>query len=79
MPKMYKMTDITLELRSAGISPYTRDSLLRLERQGKLSFPKDASGDRVLTDGMLKDLIRAMSPGGEGEWHFNPNVEYDEK
>lgn len=76
--KIYKMTDISLALRDAGASPYNRTSLLRLEKEGRITFPKDAVGRRVLSEGMMNDMIQAFRPGGIGEWHFDSERNYDE-
>ena len=55
MSKVYKMTDILMKLREEGITPHTKSSFIRLEKEGRLTFPKVAGdrGDRVLTEGML--------------------------
>lgn len=45
--------------------------IFRLKNQGKFSPPLDpATGHAVFTEKQLVSIVKALSPGGSGEWHF---------
>lgn len=60
----YKTPEIC---RALGVS---RMTLWIWEQQGKVSFPRNGHGDRVVTEKQLREIKEAFSPGGKYYWKF---------
>lgn len=65
-------TDLLKQLQERGASWCSRAHMHRLEEQGKLSLPRfnNSRRDRVVTQEMIDDIVKAFSPGGKGHWHL---------
>lgn len=63
-PYKYKTPDLC---RLLGV---TRMTLYNWEQQGIFSPPRNLAGDRVFTEVQLKEIAKAMGPGGSGHWIF---------
>lgn len=63
-PYKYKTPDIC---KALGV---TRMTLFTWEQEGKFTPPRNNHGDRIVTKEQLKEIIKAFSPAGQGEWHF---------
>lgn len=59
-------------LYDAGARWYSRSSLFKAEQRGLLSLPRipGGRGDRVVTQGMIEQIVRELSPGGSGKWYY---------
>jgi hypothetical protein len=48
----------------------SRWTIMRWEKEGRLTLPRNSFGWRVLTSQQIKEVKDAFSPGGKGKWHF---------
>jgi len=61
---LYKTPDLCEMLNT------TRFSLMRWEKAGKFTPPRNRHNDRVFTEEQLEEIKEAFEPGGCGYWHF---------
>ncbi len=72
MSRKWQSIEVLLEaVRDSDCSWRGRQSMYRLEKRGKLTLPRTASGQRKVTERMVFEIIKAFEPGGIGEWHYD--------
>lgn len=64
-----KMPALLQALKDAHVSWCSRPRLYTLLKTGKLTLPRLPSGQPVVNEDMIEEIITAFSPGGSGEWH----------
>lgn len=67
----YSTRKLFTAMKEAGADWHTYSSMLRNEYRGKLTIPKNAKGERRFTQDMIDEIVKAFTPGGKGEWHYN--------
>lgn len=68
-----KMPALLQAMKDAHASWYSRPRLYSLIKAGKLTLPRLPSGQPVVTETMIEEIIQAFVPGGTGEWHYIQN------
>ncbi len=63
-PYRYKRPAID---KALGVSRWT---LIRWEKRGKFTPPRTMGNTRIFTKEQIKEIKKAFSRGGVGEWHF---------
>jgi len=57
-------------LDEAGVSWSSQDQMRKLEKQGKLTLAKAPNGTRQVREAHIMEIVKAFSPGGTGQWHY---------
>lgn len=72
--RIYSRSILDQALVKSGICKsikYAYFWILRKERSGKLTCPKDPStGVRKFTFRQVDEIVNAFLPNGKGEWHY---------
>jgi len=67
--KYKTMKNLLRAMKEAGL-PSSRATAKRWMQQGKLTPARRPNNWCVFTDQDIQEIIKAFSPGGRGEWHY---------
>lgn len=69
--KWFTTKELYTALKEAGANWASYDGLLDNERRGLFTAQKNSRGDRRFTREMINEIVKAFTPGGSGEWHYD--------